>query len=257
MHQVLLVEDEESFLNNLQFMVEWEKMGFVVIAAVRNGREGMEWICRHHPDLVITDIGMPEMDGLQMLQETRKEAEYESIILSGCKEFSCAQKAIELGVMRYLLKPVNPEELRRALEDAGQRIAKRKKQRQQEEEKRSPVSSVLLFPLEEGNRPTRTEQMIHYIQQNFNTKITIQDLSREMNLSISYLHSLFKENTGYTFNNFLNRYRVQQAVRYMQEGEMKIYEIAEAVGIPDYKYFNRVFKKYIGVASSCFLRKKE
>ena len=99
--------------------------------------------------------------------------------------------------------------------------------------------------------------MVQFIREHYGEKISIKDISDEMELSVSYLHSLFRENTGYTFNDFLNRYRIQKAVQYMQTTQMKIYEIAQAVGIPDYKYFNHVFKKYTGWSPTGFTHPEE
>jgi two-component system response regulator YesN len=68
-----------------------------------------------------------------------------------------------------------------------------------------------------------------------------------------YLNSKFKEETNYTFNDFLNRYRILKAVELLKEGDLLIYEIAEQVGFQDYKYFSQVFKKYIGQPPTEFL----
>lgn len=256
MYRVLLVEDEEMILKNLQFMIDWDGLDCVVIATAENGRDGAQKILSYRPDLVITDIRMPYVGGLEMVEQTRDQVIYETILLTGYGEFSYAKKAIALDVFQYLLKPVDPDELRQAVEKARQRVDERKRVREWESSGQEP-RPLLQLPQEETRPASRTERMIRYIQENYQKKITIQQLSEEMDLSVSYLHSKFKASTGYTFNDFLNRYRVQQAVRYMRESNMKIYEIAEAVGIPDYKYFNLVFKKYIGVSPSQFLRGRE
>ncbi|WP_242069280.1 helix-turn-helix transcriptional regulator [Paenibacillus dendritiformis] len=90
-------------------------------------------------------------------------------------------------------------------------------------------------------------------KQNFSKKISINDLSASLQISTVYLYSKFKEETSYTFNDFLNRYRMIKAIELLKQGDLLIYEIAERVGFQDYKYFSQVFKKYIGHTPSSFL----
>jgi two-component system, response regulator YesN len=95
--------------------------------------------------------------------------------------------------------------------------------------------------------------MLDYIKNHYKEKISIADLSAELNLSSTYLNMKFKEETNYTFNDFLNRYRILRSVELLKQGGMKVYEVAESVGFQDYKYFISVFKKYTGCAPIKFI----
>ena len=115
MYKVLIVEDEDIIRKGLMFMVNWQQAGCVVAGEAADGLEGLEKIRETRPDIVIVDINMPVMDGLEMLEKSIQEYGYDAIIVSGYSEFEYARKAITLGVTEYLLKPVNFNELYDAL----------------------------------------------------------------------------------------------------------------------------------------------
>ena len=115
MYRVLLVEDEEIIRKGIRYSVPWEEYGCSVVAEAENGAVGEEKIAELRPDIVITDIRMPDMDGLEMLREGRAVCPFHAIIISGYGEFDYAQQAIRLGVAEYLLKPVDVNELKNCL----------------------------------------------------------------------------------------------------------------------------------------------
>jgi two-component system response regulator YesN len=103
------------------------------------------------------------------------------------------------------------------------------------------------------NKTNYVVDMIEYIKDNYNKKISINDLSDKYEVSTVYLNSKFKEDTNYTFNDFLNRYRILKSIELLKEGSLLIYEIAEEVGFQDYKYFSQVFKKYVEQSPTEFI----
>lgn len=88
--------------------------------------------------------------------------------------------------------------------------------------------------------------MLRYIQEHYAERISLTDLSQKLNISCTHLNAKFKAEVGYTFHDFLNYYRITKAVELQKQGKLKLYEIAELVGFSDYKYFNKVYKKYVG-----------
>ncbi|MDZ4956996.1 helix-turn-helix domain-containing protein, partial [Clostridium perfringens] len=87
-------------------------------------------------------------------------------------------------------------------------------------------------------------KMIDYVNENYKEKIIIQDLVDKLGASSTFLNNEFKKETTYTFNDYVNRYRINKAINLMKEGDEKIYNIASEVGFKDYRYFINVFKKY-------------
>ena len=115
MLKVLLVEDENLIRRGLQYKLDWTEVNCVVAGEAATGQEGLSQIRALRPDIVITDIRMPDMDGLEMLREGRTVCPFHAIIISGYSEFDYAQQAIRLGVAEYLLKPVDVNELKNCL----------------------------------------------------------------------------------------------------------------------------------------------
>lgn len=113
MYKVLLVDDEPSIREGLKTLIDWHEHGFAVCGDAVNGKDGLRRCAELQPDLVLADIRMPGMDGLQMIEEIIKRGmACRFIILTGYSEFHYAKKAIDCGVDSYLLKPIDPGELR-------------------------------------------------------------------------------------------------------------------------------------------------
>ena len=257
MYKVLIVEDEDIIRKGLMFMVNWQEAGCVVVGEGVDGQDGLEKIRENRPDIVIVDINMPVKDGLAMLEESIGQYGYDAIIVSGYSEFEYARKAIGLGVTEYLLKPVNFNELYDALDKiirkqtAAARLRDDMKQIDMEKKKLGILDGISCDKVKEGNR--YVEFMMDYIKEHYYSRVSLTDVSEQCGMSCTYLGSKFKSDTGYTFNDFLNRYRMQKAVELLKENKYKVYEIADLVGFSDYKYFIKVFKKYVGCSPVKFV----
>lgn len=251
MYKVLLVEDEDLIRRGLHFKMDWTQVGCVVAGEAASGGDGLAKIQQLHPDIVITDIRMPDMDGLEMLRRGQAMCPFHAIILSGYGEFHYAQQAISLGVSEYLLKPVDMNELKACLLKITTR---------QEQESAAPrqLEPLPVLELDAGcitNKYAR--EMLRYIQAHYAQRISLTDLSQELNISCTHLNAKFKAETGHTFHEFLNYYRISKAVELQKQGDLKLYEVAEQVGFADYKYFNKVYKKYVGCSPNKLFPEKE
>jgi two-component system response regulator YesN len=112
MIKVLIVDDEDIIRNNLNNIINWVSLGMEIAGEASDGTEAIEIIESLNPDIVITDIYMRRMDGLEFLERLREiSPQIKTVILSGYEEYELAKKAIGLKVSRYLIKPVKPEEL--------------------------------------------------------------------------------------------------------------------------------------------------
>jgi two-component system, response regulator YesN len=113
---VLIVDDEEDIREGLKTIIDWEKEGFKIAGLAENGVQALEFYKNNKPELIITDIKMPGMDGLEFVRQLRAfDSEVKILIISGYNDFSYAKKAMKYGVNSYLLKPVDIEELGREL----------------------------------------------------------------------------------------------------------------------------------------------
>lgn len=256
MYKILIVEDEDTIRKGLIFMVDWLKVNCVVAGEASDGEEGLEKIKEIRPDIVITDVKMPFKNGIQMLEESISLYGYEAIIISGYSEFEYAKKAITLNVTEYLLKPIDFGHLYQTIEKLITKIeVNQKLQEYMKSLDRMPMHTdpILDVQVMQSPKTKYVGKMLEYIKVCYSQKISLNDLSKKYGLSCTYLNAKFKKETNYTFNDFLNRYRVLQAVELLKQDKMKVYEIAKTVGFQDYKYFILVFKKYIGCSPSKFL----
>lgn len=112
MRKIMLIEDEELILQGLKNIVDWEAMDMQIVHMAHNGREALEQFAREPVDIIVTDINMPVMDGIAFLTQLRQSEERaKCIILTGYDEFEYARCAIRLGVVDYILKPIDEEKL--------------------------------------------------------------------------------------------------------------------------------------------------
>ncbi|MDL2233113.1 response regulator [Ruminococcaceae bacterium OttesenSCG-928-L11] len=258
MYKVLVVEDESRIRRGLIYRLDWVAMGCTVPLEAANGEEGLACIQSEKPDIVITDVKMPLLDGIAMLEQAVRLHTFESIIISGYDDFAYAQTAMRLGVTDYLLKPVDMEELRAAIFALCEKAEKRQLYSRIEaimdkDTQPDPVLDMVALNHSLTRTSKRVTAALRFIQANYRQRISLKDLGRDMEVSSTYLNQKFKEEMGYTFNDFLNRFRIQKAVELLQAGDYRIYEVAEQTGFSDYRYFALVFKKYVGCAPTEFV----
>lgn len=126
MYKVLIVDDESWVLENYRLGIDWASKGFEVVDTASNGMEALEKIRQLHPDLVLTDIRMPVMGGLEMIRQAKQMfPDLEFVVISGYAEFSYAQKALNFGVAGYCLKPVEDADIQGVLANVRERLGRR------------------------------------------------------------------------------------------------------------------------------------
>ncbi|WP_339206626.1 response regulator [Paenibacillus sp. FSL K6-3182] len=127
--KAMLVDDEHLILENLRYAIGWEALGIDIVGVATNGVKALEAAEQLRPDLVLSDIRMPLMDGIVMLQQMRERShDCEVIMLTGYTEFEYARSVLRSGARDYVLKPINYEELERVVADSARDIRKRKQQ---------------------------------------------------------------------------------------------------------------------------------
>ncbi|MBQ8081880.1 MAG: response regulator [Clostridia bacterium] len=251
--RIVIVEDEFQIRHGMIHSLPWVEHDCRVVGEAADGLTGCNVIASLRPDIVISDIKMPRMDGLEMIEKTRNLYDYAAILLTGYNEFEFAKRACHIGVSEYLLKPIDEDDLFQAIESI------RKKRMQ-------IVSAMLasrykendsaLIRLPNHSISTTITQAISYIEQHYHERFSQSMLADELKISVSTLSSAFKEETGYTLHEYLTRYRLIQAVRLLHSDELRVYEIGQSVGFPNYRYFCSVFRKYFQCAPTDYLKKK-
>jgi len=248
MIKVLLVEDEIIALNGIAALIEGSDLPCQVVGVAEDGYIGMHKAKTFMPDIVITDIKMPRIDGLTMIKNISSwGAAPQVVVLSSYSDFEFAQKAIRYGVHDYLLKPVTAEELLGTLARICNMLL-------------GSPSDISLSQLPDdgsvGGYLPIVESMIAYIRENYNCAASIQDISATLRITPAYASSLFSKATGKTFTDYLRDVRLAHAKRLLLSTDDKIYEIAYKVGYNDDKYFCRLFKTHTGVSAKKFAQKQ-
>lgn len=242
MLKVLVVEDEEMIRKGIVLAVDWAALDCVVVGEAANGEEALEAVERYAPSLIITDLKIPKMDGIQLLEQlrARRNRAY-VIILTAYDSFAYAQSALRLGAVDFLLKPFHDGELEQAVTNLKQRMST-------EQLEEPPVPS-----LKKGDKSKYVMQAMEYIGEHYgDSNISISTIAQHLGLSESHLSHLFRKETDYTLLNYLTRYRIHKAMELLRDCRLKVYEVAEQVGYRDITYFSATFKKAAGVSPSEF-----
>ena len=230
MLRVLIAEDEDIIRKGLVYTTDWLSMDCVVVAEAANGQEGLEKILECRPDVVIADICMPFLDGIEMIKRASETVHFKSILLTSYADFEYARRAIDARVCEYLLKPVDEEQLAEIMKKLGEEIASSRQVEKVMEQAELDGGNMNLeyfmqLDLSENQYVSRA---IGQIRERFGEKLSIESISEEMGVSASYLSRKFKEVTGQTFLDFLNKYRVHRStgsVRFRRRAGLRIISI--------------------------------
>lgn len=246
MMRVLIVEDEDMIRKGLVYTIDWLSMGCVIVGEASNGQEGLEQIDLLRPDVVIADICMPCMDGIEMIQIASKNVKFKSILLTSYADFEFARRAIEARVSEYLLKPVSEEALAEIMKRLEEEIASSRQVESimEQAEQESEGLNLEYYLQRDCSKNKYVSQAIEEIRAHYGERLSMESVAEKLEVSTSYISRKFKEETGQTFLDFLNRYRIQQAIVMLNAGTYRISEISDATGFTDYKHFCSVFKKY-------------
>lgn len=248
MFKVIVIDDENVVRNGIVLETDWESLDCEVVAEASNGEEGIDAINKYHPDIVISDIRMPKMDGIEMLRNLREKGDNTYVIyLSAYNDFSYAQMAIKYSATDYLLKPFEDGDL----ENAIARVKEKIKARVEEGSEKHEEDVLSHAALQKGDKSKYVAAALDYISDHqSDPDINIRNIAESIDISESHLSHIFKKETDYTVNAYITRYRMRTAMRLLKSHKHKVYEVAEMVGYRDIAYFSATFKKIIGVNPS-------
>ena len=250
MYNVIICEDEDIIRKGLIFSFDFHSLNLKVAADFDNPVSCLEYLESNSIDIIITDIKMPLMSGLEMISKIENKKKYEFIILSGHSDFEYAKKAITYGVTEYLVKPLDHQLLEVSLKKAIANL----NDKNLLNNAKSQIKDLSDVYTDIQNEDPLFQSIIKYIKDNYMHKIVLDDIANELNYSVSSIKNKLKEN-DLTFNTTLNRYRIYKSIHLMKLNELPIYRIAKMVGFSDYKYFCTKFKKYTGYSVTELVRK--
>lgn len=257
MIKILIVEDEDIIRKGLIYTIDWMSMDCIVVAEAADGEEGLEKIIEYEPDIVITDIKMPKMDGIEMLKRGLESVKFKSIILTSYAEFEYAKKAIELQASDYLLKPIDEDKMIEVIQELHDQLdsVKRTEVVLANLKSESTNNDLNYYMSLDNTENGYVAKAIDKIREKYMNKIGIETVSDELGVSASYLSRKFKEVTDHSFLDLLNEYRITQAIKLLNAGTYRVYEISDLTGFSDYKHFCSVFKRYTSMSPTGFVKK--
>lgn len=243
MYQVFLADDEVWERKGMAKIIGEMGLPLQVSGEAEDGEAAWEGICNKRPDILLADIRMPGLTGLELVHKMRQEGLVaKTVFISGYAEFAYAKQALRMGVSDYLLKPVEEEELKEVLEGLILEL----------DGEREAAQSLDRGNAKNAESPSILQQAIREIQEGCCGNITLKELADKYYISDSRLSVQLKEQLGMSFPNYLASLRMKKAQELMKDEALSLEVIAKSVGYKDYFYFNKVFKKVVGLSPSRF-----
>lgn len=261
MYKLLIADDEYEIRNGLFRYFPWNDVGFEAVGQVENGKQAIDFIKNNPVDIILCDIMMPIMTGLEMAEYLHREhPEIKICFLTAYKDFSFAQKAVSLNAIQYVLKSSNSAELL----DIFRKI---KPAMDEDRMAKAAPASFPAFPLHAGNGEAEQVPMADlYSCDNVNGQINriiaeirqyvykhyatanLEEIAQIIYMSPNYISKIFKQKTKQNFSDFLLQVRMEKSAELLLDLRYKIYEVSEMVGYKYVKNFSRTFKEYYKVS---------
>lgn len=262
MYKLLIVDDDEIICRGLRTCIAWEEHEIFVVGMAYDGETALEYVETEMPDIILVDINMPFIDGMEFSNIVRQRfPEIKIILLTAYKEFAYARQAVQLQIFEYLTKPFANEEV---LETVLRAVNVLQRERQYQPKsgiklktirEKNPEEQILygtekqemLEEIQQTDVEKRVHQALEYIRENYsNPELRLEDVAKEVNLSASYLGNCMKKYRQISYVNFLNQIRIENAKKLLRKPDTRSYEVAFLVGFNSSQYFSSCFKKYTG-----------
>lgn len=225
MIRAVICDDEKAALNIIRHFIEAEMLPIEIAGTAENGRDAWDLIQREKPDLVFMDIHMPYMNGFEIIQKLKDS---KVIIITAYDSFEYAQKALRLGAVDIILKPIDFQQLRQAIARAvGWNFT--------------------------GNEVV--DQTLAYLYEHYNDKIDLETLARQIFCSESHLARSFKKYTGMTVVSFVHKIRIEKSRHMLKKEGLSVKEAAERAGYQNLNHFYKYFKQYTGMTPAAYMKK--
>lgn len=242
MKRVMIVDDEMPVRKLLQATIDWESLGLEVVGEAASGIEAINIIDDVNPDIVFVDICMPFMNGIEFTKmATARYPDLFVIVLTGFDDFEYARQCVSLPVVEYMLKPIVRSEVEKVLKRVIDELNKRTSDDKCVEQEEPALNSFEI------------QNIVNYLKSNYkDSTINLASVAQQFGFNSCYLSRKFKKEMGVSFVEYLMKCRMEQAIE-LKKNNLKMFETANEVGIPDPNYFGRCFKKYTGISYSEYI----
>lgn len=246
MNKVMTCDDEVFIRNILTVNFPWKKYDLKVESVEVNGIDGFKSFCVNPVDIIITDIRMPLMSGIEMSRKIREiDKRVEIIFLTSYDEFEYARSAIEVSACDYVLKPIRDDELGRALRKAVARL---------KEKDGIVTTESIKQPRDEETRASGQviNEINDYVERNLNKRLTIKEVAEFFSYTPNYLGRIYSEAMGMHFGEYVIKRKMETAAKMLRVQHNQIGDVARALGYEHMTHFIRHFKSYWGVTPNIY-----
>lgn len=230
----LLIADDEPKSRSLLSTLNWQSLGINVAKTVNNGIEVLDYVQKNDVDIILTDIKMPFMDGIELAEKLLTlKPEIIVVVLSGYDDYTFVRQCMKKSnVFDYLLKPIDPDEWITTFRNITEKLDGFKIQL---DISKTPDSKKHII-----------DSVLSYVQKHYHEQITLSNVADYVHISHTYLSRTIKEELGMGFSDLLNMIRIEYAKKLLKNPSYKINEIADMVGYSSPQYFTYSFKKQVG-----------
>lgn len=249
MREILIADDEIHISSGIRELMLQMGGRYKLVAEANTGTEALALFKKLCPDIVILDVRMPGMTGLEAFEKMKMISSHvQGIFISAHSDLQYLKAAIQNEAVDYLLKPIDPQEIIRALERADERLNRLG----------VPDSEPADIVSRDAMAQRTVDEIRHFIRVNYTKALTVQQIASAAHLSAAYVCTLYKRVTGSTINQYLTEVRMEAACRLLKESDLSIQTISQKVGYQDFRYFKQLFQKSLGVSPQSYrLREKE
>lgn len=224
MYRAMIVDDDQWALRDIQAAFPFAKYGFELSCVSRSAEEACAEFARLRPELLITDIQMKQMDGLELLRACKTMREDTMmVILSGHDSFDYARQALNNGAFYYMLKPIDDAEAETLLQKVYQRLCSRNTPQVGDDD--------VFF------------RMCVFVNDNLSPSLSLNDLAQRFSFNRTYISELFQLRLGISFSQYKKKQYLKKAHTLLQNPNARIADVAEECGFQDIRYFSRWFKE--------------
>lgn len=258
MYEVLLVDDDEAIRYLVSRFSCWTNSEFALKDSAENGREAVRLLEKSHYDLVITDIRMPVMDGMALLELMKETYPDVAVVLASTySDFEYAREGMRLGALDFIPKPIVEKKLLETLNFLLPELKKRKRQKKQGGFlPGSDAGQDAASGLADLSDPMAA-RISALMEKHLGEGACLDLVAQELGFSRDYVRVLFKNGTGMGLNEYLTAMRMEYAKDLLRHTNLKVYEVAEKAGYGTIDYFTRLFKDYTGETPVRFRKRPE
>ncbi|MBS4761988.1 response regulator [Carnobacteriaceae bacterium zg-ZUI252] len=242
MYTILIVEDESFIRKGLTQLVDYDTLGITKVLEADCGEKALTILEQQSVDILLTDINMPNMDGITLATKTKEYyPNIHVVFLTGYDYFDYALAALKLGADDYIVKPVSKKDVEVILKKVILNIQKEQKDK------------TLLEVVDTQVNDSKQNQIQQIINEHFaEPDFSLVKLASLLGFAPTYTSSLIKKQFGMSFQDYVTEKRIAHAKILLLSSELKIYEVAQKVGYDDVNYFSIRFKQVVGMSPKKF-----